>query len=382
MLFLIFAYSERPVEEEPLLIPKTPSFNEQLLDLSPNRWVRIRVPFGGEWRRQRHAAAAFDTHRNKLFVFGSDTHGENWDNSIHEFDPVILQWFEHYPPARRGTYRADAEGHPVAGLEAMQPWAMHVYDNLVYDPSLDALLVMARAEHNPAIRTVRGVKRHPTWIYDLGTRRWRALDNPDGEPPFTYGGASAYDAGRDVVVTYGSKGVWELGPDRSRWRLATTETHHEKQHSMAYDGRHHKLAVFGGRKGSNRVWIYTPGAMAGERGHWEERTPSGDPCPVDTAIPVAYDSDNGVFLLVPDNPPGEGEDRPSSSSTFVYDLDTNRYIRLPHADMPALGMNYMMTYDPSNKVFLLITGDWRRPPAVWALHLELFPFEKRLAPDT
>ncbi len=186
---------------DPFLDRPAASLNEQLLDLPPNKWVKLRVPFAGGWRRQRHAGIAFDTHRNKLFVFGSDTHGENWGNSVHEFDPVILQWSAHYPPARRRTYGADALGHPVAGIDFSQPWAMHVYDNLVYDPTLDALLVMASPEHNPAMKTVRGIRRNPTWVYELGPRRWRTLDNPDGKQPFGFAGASSYDSARDVVVT-------------------------------------------------------------------------------------------------------------------------------------------------------------------------------------
>lgn len=377
-VFALFSFQDELSGRDPLLSRPTASLNDQLLDLSPNKWVKIRVPFGGSWRRQRHAGIAFDTYRNKFFIFGSDTHGENWDNSVREFDPTILQWSEHYPPARRRTYHADEQGHPVADGEHVQPWAMHVYDNLVYDPTLDALLVMSKPEHNPAQKTVPGVKQNPTWIYELASRRWRSLDNPDGEQPFGFGGASAYDERRDVVVTYSSNGVWELGPDRMHWQRATSESHHQKHQNLVYDSKHAKLAVFGNNPKTNKVWVYTPGPAAGDKGLWKEMTPSGDKCPEDQHIPVAFDSDNGVFLLVPDNPPPKGEKKSVSSSTFIYDLNTNIYIKLPDGDMPPLGMNYMMVYDPSNKVFFLVTGDSRKRPTVWALHLELFPFEYKL----
>jgi hypothetical protein len=46
--------------------------------------------------------------------------------------------------------------------------------------------------------------------------------------------------------------------------------------------------------------------------------------------------------------------------------------------LPALGMNYMLAYDASNKVFFLVTGNWKNPPTVWALHLELmFPHDRK-----
>lgn len=356
-------------------------FNEQLADLPPNRWVKLRIPFVGSWHRQAHAAVAFDTHRNKLFLFGSDTHGANWDNSVHEFDPLILRWSDHYRQARRRDYTTDAAGHPIAEGEQLQPWAMHTYDNVVYDPKLDALLVMALPEHNPAQKVVRGVKKHPTWIYELGTRHWRMLDGPEGQMPFEPGGASAYDSDRDAIVTYGKHGVWELGPDRVRWQQATSETHHEKGQSMVYDSAHHKLVVFGGEKGPHAIWVYTPGAAPGEKGAWEERIPQGDKCPNDRLFPAAYDSDFGVFLLVLDNPPNAEEKGSKSSSTCIYDLESNSLVKLPDATMPALGMNYMLSYDPSNKVFFLIMGDKHGAPSVWALHLELFPFEKKLVPS-
>jgi len=378
LFLLLFMFGDDLTLSGPVDTGRVSTLNEQLLDLPPNKWVKLRVPFGGAWRRQAHAGMAFDTHRNKLFVFGSDTHGENWDNSVHEFDPLILQWSEHDRPARRASYRADAQGHPVSGGEQPRPWAMHTYDNVVYDPTLDAIFVMAGPEHNPAGKTVRGIKRNPTWIYELGPRQWRMLDDPTKPVPFGFAGASAYDSGRDVIVTYSKKGLWELGPDREHWYQATPESHHEMHHNMEYDSRHKKLAVFGDYRGSNAVWVYSPGETAGMKGEWEKKTPAGDACPKDDAFPVAFDSDNGVFVLLPDNPPSKGEKKSKSSSTFVYDLESNTYLKLPDADMPPLGMNYMMVYDSSNKVFLLVTGDWREPPKVWALHLELFPFEQRL----
>ncbi len=379
--FVLFAYQDELSGSDPFLDRPAASLNEQLLDLPPNKWVKLRVPFAGGWRRQRHAGIAFDTHRNKLFVFGSDTHGENWDNSVHEFDPVILQWSAHYPPARRRTYGADALGHPVAGIDFSQPWAMHVYDNLVYDPTLDALLVMASPEHNPAMKTVRGIRRNPTWVYELGPRRWRTLDNPDGKQPFGFAGASSYDSARDVVVTYSEKGVWELGPDRKGWIQATPESHHHMYQSMEYDSRHAKLAVFGGDKGGNRVWVYTPGRVAGEKGSWEEECHV-----VITAQRIAISRWPSTAILgcscwcrATLCPKVQRSPSPVVPVSMIWEAIPN--IRLPNAEMPALGMNYTMAYDPSNKVFFLVTGDWKRPPAVWALHLELFPFEKRLMPD-
>jgi hypothetical protein len=83
--------------------------------------------------------------------------------------------------------------------------------------------------------------------------------------------------------------------------------------------------------------------------------------------------------MVVDNIPYSAEDdkgrrkrmgQARSSSSFVYDLESNRCTRLPAADLPPLGMNYMMVYDRFHKVFLLVTGDQGKPAAVWALRLD------------
>lgn len=91
---------------------------------------------------------------------------------------------------------------------------------------------------------------------------------------------------------------------------------------------------------------------------------SGDLCPKDQHFPVAYDKQQGVFLLVPD----ENQEK---SVTLVYSPDENEYIRIMGADMPANGMNYMMEYDPYHRLFLLVTGDWKSPVTVWAFRLNM-----------
>lgn len=347
-----------------------------LPELPPNQWVKIGIPYSVTWNRQRHAGAAYDTHRKKYFVFGSNTHGENWDNSIHEFDPLILRWSDHYAPDRRRSYQVDEEGHPVAGANGLRPWAMHTHANLIYDPQLDALLVMAAPLHNPAKRAVRGIKKHPTWIYELKTRKWRPLDAPEDTTPFGFGGASAYDSDRDIILSYSQKGIWELGPDREHWLQVSPEFHHEMHHSIVYDVLHKNFLVFGGQEEDCAVWVYTPGPDVGEMGSWEKRDPEGEACTVDRHVPAAFDAHNGVAIVIFDNPPPDDGAGAGTSSTYVYDPETSAYQKLPKADLPRIGMNYSMVYDPDNRVFYLLQGGRKAPPVVWALHLELLTFEQ------
>ena len=69
-------------------------------------------------------------------------------------------------------------------------------------------------------------------------------------------------------------------------------------------------------------------------------------------------------MLVPD-------ESAEKSVTLVYSPDTNTYIKVIGADMPANGMNYMMDYDPYHRLFYLVTGDWSKPLKVWALRLDM-----------
>lgn len=358
--------------------PERRALNPRLLELKPNVWTLLAQPAKASWRRQAHAGIAYDSKRGTLLVFGSNTHGLDWDNAVHEFDPVTQRWETHYAPAPKTSYRADAAGRAIAGTDRLLPWAMHTYDNIVYDPKLDAVIVSARPEHNPIRKTLAAAKIHPTWIYELSTRQWRIFENRGESYPNFFAAASAYDAGRDVIVAY-KWGIWEIGPDRDVWKRATREHHHQIHHTMEYDVRHRKLVVFGDYHNRSDVWVYTPGARAGDTGSWEKKTPTGDACPPGQHFPVAYDTEHGVFLLVVDNTAYTAEDARGrrkkmadarSSSSFVYDLGSNRCTRLPATELLPLGMNYMMVYDRRHKAFLLVTGDHVKPAAVWALRLD------------
>lgn len=355
------------------------NLNPDLLNLAPNRWVRLNTPRVKGLSRQPHAGLAYDSKRGTLLIFGSNTHGLDWDNSVHEFDPVAARWTTHYPEAPQTSYRADDKGRAIAGEQRLLPWAMHTYAGVAYDPQRDGLIVTARPEHNPIGKKIPGATIHPTWFYSQARREWQMLPDSDQAPPKFFGAATSYDERRGVAVAY-RWGIWELLPRGAghEWVKASKENHHQLHHNMVYDSRRGNFAMFGDYRNSNDVWIYTPGPRPGDEGRWEERRPGGDPAPRSQHFPVAFDRDQGVFLLVPGNTEFElqpnGRERAlqvKSNSTFVYDPDVNRYIRLRDADMPALGMNFMMAYERHHKVFLLVTGKSAEAPTVWALKLEL-----------
>jgi hypothetical protein len=354
--------------------------NPSLLALTPNRWVQLDTTSVEKWSRQAHAGMAYDSKRGHLVIFGSNTHGLDWDNSVHEFDPVTARWTTHYPEAPSSSYRADELGRAIAGQGARQPWAMHTYGGVTYDQERDGLLVVARPDHNPIVKKVPDARIQPTWFYDLARREWRMLPDSPETPANFFAAAAAYDERRKVAVAY-RWGIWELmgkGGADAAWVRVSKESHHQMHYSLVYDSRRGTFAAFGDYQNSNEIWIYAPGARPGEAGSWTRHIPAGDPVPPSQAFPVAFDRDQSVFLLLPGNtefatlPNGRQQARRAkSNSTFVYDPDADRYTRLPEADLPPLGMNFMLAYDPPHKVFLLVTGGQSDPPAVWALKLNL-----------
>jgi len=71
---------------------KEKKLNSKLLHQQPNLWVKLSNGNDSGWHRQEHAGAAYDSKRGVILIFGSDTHGIDWDNEIHEFDPVTEKW--------------------------------------------------------------------------------------------------------------------------------------------------------------------------------------------------------------------------------------------------------------------------------------------------
>ncbi|MDP6805961.1 MAG: hypothetical protein QF902_11635 [Rhodospirillales bacterium] len=344
--------------------------NPRLLGLATNRWIEIHQGPRDGWRREPHVGMAYDSKRGVLLFFGSGTHGRNWDNAVHAFDPVSERWTRHYRPADPNTYRADPNGRRIAGRGRILPWAMHAYDGIVYDPRRDAMIVAARPAHNPIRKKRPAAIVDPVWIYRLGTRRWRIMDNAGEPAPVVFAGGTAYDSHRDTIVLsrpYRRGGeVWELGPKRRKWvRVWRGRKQHGIHVNMGYDSRNRKIVVFGDYRATETVAVYTPGAKPGAPGSWEKRDPGGDSCPKVTQAPIAYSEKDGVFLVAP----LIRETR--ETVTCVYDVATNRYRRIPDAPVGKRRMNFMMAYDVHHDVFLMVTGDWRAPPIVWAFKLDL-----------
>ena len=201
--------------------------NRDLLTLPVNQWVVIypqhpkksvfpNIFAGVNWHRQGHAGMTFVSNRGTLLIFGSDSHGENWDNSVHEFSPLTLEWIDHYPASPKETYRADKRGVAVAGENDLFPWAMHTYDSISYVPELGSLVVTSKIDHTPApTELAKNARINPTWLYDLESKKWNILMQDNG--PSFFASGSSYDPVTAGLWSYRQEQLWQLDAKARQW---------------------------------------------------------------------------------------------------------------------------------------------------------------------
>jgi len=242
-----------------------PPTNPRLLALPAGRWVKIHQQAADDavvFRRQSHGGSAYDSRRNQLVLFGSDSHGRDWTNSPLTFDLTTLQWHRSYPSDDVATYRVNADGLPVAGVAGDHPWAMHTFGAVVYDPAADVIIVASYPHHmvpgrftNVLAELWPRVRRHPTWLFAPGTGTWTPLD---GDAMHFAPYSVAYDSRRGVVLGYRDDGVYELSLQTRLWRKLVSPGLLNWGSNTAYDARHKALVVFGSHERGNEVVAYWP----------------------------------------------------------------------------------------------------------------------------
>lgn len=358
------------VEVMPIEPVRTGTLNPQLEALPPATWYKIHQQAAGDplaFERQEHSGAAFDPTRGRLMLFGSNTHGRNWDNSVRFFDVATLQWGQYYPPSPRESYRVDSSGVPVAGRGERQPWAMHTFDAVNFDPAGDRLLVASQPDHlnpsrfgniDPALwRTIR---HHPTWAYHVAENRWEPL-TLSGESFFPYG--TALDPAKWRILGVKSSGYWSFSLDSHEWeKLGTGDVPRAWHNAVALDTRRQRLVSFGTNTRANDVWQYDSAGNGGRK----MPTPGERP-PGAESVPLVYHPEvDRVVALVET---GEDDDA-GRTETWLYATGADSWTRLGSATLPfRVGMNYNLVYDPNHDLLLLVASYPREPTAVWALKL-------------
>lgn len=352
------------------LRPAAPgSHNPDLLRLPAGEWVKIHQQSGAaseggaEFKRQLHGGAAFDTRRGRLMLFGSDTHRKDWDNTVRFFDVAALRWSQSYPPDDPQTYRVNADGIPVAGIDGRHPWAMHTFDAVEYDPRSDTLVVSSQPQHMAPDKPWgmdralwKQIRRHPTWVYSIADRRWRALP---GESPKFFPYATTFDPNRNLVVGVNQDGFWELGGAPLTWKRLAKGSPKFWHNAAAYDADRDTVVSFGTNRRSNDVWQYRRGDAVGRKMPTPgQRPPGGE------SVPLVYHPGlQRVVALVANR-------KAKTTETWLYATADDAWMRVESATLPFnIGMNYHAAYDPRHDLVLLVANMPGDPVAVWALRL-------------
>jgi hypothetical protein len=307
-----------------------------------------------------------DTKRGCLILFGSDTHGKNWENSPLMFDPAATTWSRLYRFDPPETYKVTKEGIPVAGEAGDHPWAMHTFGAVVYDPQRDEMVVACYPAHMVPGRFTSAlaelwprVRRHPTWVFNMASRKWRPLEC---EPVHFFPYCAAYDSDRKVVLGHRPDGIYELAGEPRQWQRLTQKTFLRGWHTnCAYDARHKALVVFGHNENRNDIEAYFPATGK----HRLMPTPGTRPSK-DQHNPMAFDPAIGKTVVIVDRDVDDGSG--VVAETWLYDLGDDSWSQLTTATLPfGCGMNYNLEYDSRHQCLLLVTGGYRQPTVVRAL---------------
>jgi hypothetical protein len=343
--------------------------NPELRALPAGTWHKIHQHADEGFERQAHAGAAFDPVRGRLMVFGSDTHDQDWDNSVRFFDMAALRWSRAYPPDAPDTYRVNSDGVPVAGNREERPWAMHTFDSVEFDPLSDILVVASHPGHlnpnTPHSNAIdpelwREIEHHPTWGYHVESNLWRPIALK-GISYFPYG--ATFDPFARELIGVKPDGYRALSLDSGIWRKLGKGSPRAWHNTAAFDSEHRIVLTFGTNWRDNSIWQFEVG---GEKGR-KMPTPGERPPGADSAPLVYHPGIKKVVALV---------ERPDVGSlgiteTWLYDTLKDSWEAVPSADLPfAIGMNYQMVYDPNHDIMVLVANAPRDPVSVWVLRLQ------------
>lgn len=347
-------------------------YNVALEQLAPNRWHKIhqqRSDDAVRFRRQCHGGSAFDLRRNRLILFGSDTHGVDWSNSPLTFDLTTLQWARLYADDPPSSYQVNLDGYPVAGERGDHPWAMHTFGSVELDAARDQLIVASAPAHlvpgrfTDALSAVWGrIQSHPVWVLDLGREQWFPLAASGGRFfPF----ATAFDPLRGRVIGSRPDGIFELDRQARSWRKMAPDGAGGWHNNAAFDSGNDAMVILGDHRNSNDIRLYRPSSLAIER----PPTPGVRP-PRDQHLPMSYhEGINRVVALVDRRVYPDG--RPAAhTETWLYDTASDRWEELESARLPfTLGMNYNLEQSPQQRLLLLVASEPDEATSVWVLRL-------------
>ena len=331
-------------------------------------WLKIHQQSESDsvqFTRQVHSGSAWDSKRGQLVIVGSDTHGENWDNSLYFFDLSHLIWKQAYKPDPEDSYDVDSSGAAVAGYKGQRPWVMHVFDGLNYSVADDTLILASNPGHLKARHFSVGgeqlmakVKSHPTWLYNFAQNTWQKWP---GKATSFFPYASAYDSDRNLVVGFRPDGVYEFHLGQEAWRKVAKRSVEAWHTQAVYDEKHRTFVLFGTNSYGNAVHQFREGDDQSVEMPSAGRRPPGASSP-----PLAYFSSIGKVVALVDTQTQGGE----LAQTWLYDTGEDSWALVAGADFPfKVGMNYHMQYSKRDNLLILLANAPPEPASVWVLRL-------------
>ena len=326
--------------------------NPLLLQQESGTWARLPNGSGPAPRRiPRHAGGVIDPTTSILHFFGSDSHGDEWNNDVWSYNAVTMTWTQSYPEDPRSSYRyLDGRKTTTTG----RPWAMHSFAMNAWDAA-GGRLVMGAWQMHYDLKEVKLPRDAPEnwWQYDPVGNTW----TPTARGPDLGLGHLCYlpSLGRVIGFTADNIPVTLYDPAKRTFQAYSGFFGRAPDGytlRSAYDSRRNRILLVSWDKGPN-VWAFDL-----EKKRWSNlgvlnRPPGG--------IYGSWDYDQSADAIVslwPDDPEGAFSNESGKSRTFLIDLRLGAYteIRTDPAP-PYTGMSFRVLYDPRHEVTFAVEGN-------------------------
>jgi hypothetical protein len=329
--------------------------NPLLVHQAPGTWLRLPASSGIRPSGiPNHAGGAIDPATSVLYFFGSDTHGDQWNNEVWSYDPADMTWARSYPKDPPGSYRyRDGTKTTTTG----HPWAMHAFGMTAWDAAARRFVLGAWQMHyDPAHLphvSLPADAPESWWQYDPASRTWTpAPHGPDLEL-----GHLCYVPTLGRIVGFSERNIPVTLYDPKRRTFEAFTGFRGKAPEgytlrSAFDSRRGRVLVLSWDSGPN-VW-----ALDLKERRWVNLQVRNRP-PGDIYGSWDYDrSADAIVGLWPADPEGAFSNPSGRSRTLLVDLRRGTYqeVRTDPAP-PYSGMSFRVFYDPRHEVTLAVEGD-------------------------
>jgi hypothetical protein len=383
--------------------------NPQLLNLEPNKWVKLHEQKATDeppFKSVGPFALCYDSKRGRIVLMGGGCSGVPANSPLF-FDVATATWSRPYPDDGYETYKVNENGFHVSGEKGDRPWVGQIFSGLVYDPERDELVLCAEDNYlgraYPAFDkdsgsggdaatgkfpTFKGAKvkkgtyysEQPVWVMNLEEKRWSLLPAMRPTEHGHFFSPAVYVPELKTIVGV-SWGVYELSGDRSKLECLHARGGGPGCSGGAYDLKNKVLLFCGlGYGVADDVWAYD--RVKNERPR-KMPTPGARP-PKAGLVPLVHDAGNGKTVAVF----FDGPDKPDAAGTWLYDYGADAWKRIPDGNLTfekntwqwgrPNGYAINMVYDSHHQACLLVSRSLAKPqPTVWALKID----EGRLQPQ-